>query len=98
MSAAGKLDFHGDFDEQGQLVDVPYRPTLMQRNAAAARRSGRDEQKTAPAQIVSRPRPIPPAPAPLTKKPVPADLVLDHDRDLLLTAFGKATLTDRYLL
>ena len=95
MSALGKLDFHGDFDEQGQLVDVPYRPTMVQRAAAAAKRSVRE---TPPVQDRARPRPIPPAPAPLAKKPVAADLKLDRSRDLLLTAFGKATLTDRYLL
>ena len=37
-------------------------------------------------------------PAPLQRKPIPADLSLDRSRDALLTAFGKATLTDRYLM
>ena len=37
-------------------------------------------------------------PAPLATRPVPADLKLDRSRDALLTAFGKATLTDRYLM
>ena len=37
-------------------------------------------------------------PAPLARKPLPTDLVLDRSRDALLTAFGKATLTDRYLM
>jgi ribonucleoside-diphosphate reductase alpha chain len=35
---------------------------------------------------------------PLFKRPEPADLKLDRSRDALLTAFGKATLDDRYLL
>jgi ribonucleoside-diphosphate reductase alpha chain len=39
-----------------------------------------------------------PLPAPLAPPPRPADLSLDRTRDNLLTAFGKATLTDRYLL
>src|SRR5262249_61363588 len=47
------------------------------------------------------PRPLPPRP-PLPARrappPKPADLALDRGRDELLTAFGKATLTDRYLL
>ncbi|EKE78741.1 ribonucleotide-diphosphate reductase subunit alpha [Oceanibaculum indicum P24] len=39
-----------------------------------------------------------PLPYPLAPRPQPSDLKLDRDRDALLTAFGKATLTDRYLL
>ena len=39
-----------------------------------------------------------PLPAPLAPPPTPADLELDRRRDDLLTAFGKATLNDRYLL
>ncbi|HEY3637415.1 MAG TPA: ribonucleoside-diphosphate reductase subunit alpha [Rhizomicrobium sp.] len=39
-----------------------------------------------------------PMPGPLGRKPVPADLKLDRTRDNLLTAFGKATLSDRYLM
>ena len=39
-----------------------------------------------------------PLPAPLAQPPRPADLRLDRGRDELLTAFGKATLTDRYLM
>ena len=37
-------------------------------------------------------------PGPLVTRPTPADLTLDRSRDILLTAFGKATLTDRYLM
>lgn len=39
-----------------------------------------------------------PVPAPLQPRPTPQDLVLDRSRDDLLTGFGKATLSDRYLL
>ena len=39
-----------------------------------------------------------PLPAPLAQPPRPDDLRLDRARDALLTPFGKATLTDRYLL
>ncbi|HET9717939.1 MAG TPA: ribonucleoside-diphosphate reductase subunit alpha [Pseudolabrys sp.] len=39
-----------------------------------------------------------PLPAPLLPPPRPSDLVLDRRRDDLLTAFGKLTLSDRYLL
>jgi ribonucleoside-diphosphate reductase alpha chain len=39
-----------------------------------------------------------PAPAPLAPPPKPGDLRLDRSRDDLLTAFGKATLRDRYLM
>ncbi len=35
---------------------------------------------------------------PLAQKPKPSDLKLDRSRDSLLTAFGKATLDDRYLM
>jgi ribonucleoside-diphosphate reductase alpha chain len=53
-----------------------------------------------PADAASMPRtPTPaPLPAPLASPPKPADLALDRGRDELLTVFGKATLTDRYLL
>src|ERR1700677_3085122 len=39
-----------------------------------------------------------PMPGPLGRKPIPSDLTLDRSRDDLLTAFGKATLADRYLM
>jgi ribonucleoside-diphosphate reductase alpha chain len=94
MSAVGKLDFHGDFDEQGQLVDVPYRPSIAQRKVAAVKKAA----TPAPVQDLAKTLSQPPLPMPLGKKPTPADLVLDRSRDQLLTAFGKATLTDRYLL
>jgi ribonucleoside-diphosphate reductase alpha chain len=36
MSALGKRDYNGDFDENGQLVETPYRPSLAERKAARA--------------------------------------------------------------
>jgi ribonucleoside-diphosphate reductase alpha chain len=91
MSAVGKLDIHGDFDENGQLVETPYRPNLASKRAPV-------RVPVATGQDLVRPTPQPPNPAPLSRKPVPSDLVLDRSRDQLLTAFGKATLTDRYLM
>jgi ribonucleoside-diphosphate reductase alpha chain len=88
MSAVGKLDILGDFDEHGQLVETPYRPQLASRTQRPAK----------PVQDLVRSAPKPPNPAPLSKRPMPADLTLDRSRDILLTAFGKATLTDRYLM
>src|SRR5262245_15014264 len=71
-----------DFDRHGHLVQQP------QRVPAAPR----------PLRAPSRPPTPAPLPAPLAPPPKPADLALDRGRDELLTAFGKATLTDRYLL
>ncbi len=57
--------------------------------------------------VAERPSPAPspapapqaaPLPGPLGRPPRPSDLRLDRRRDDLLTAFGKATLTDRYLM
>ena len=90
MSAVGKLDIFGDFDENGQLVETPYRPQLVKRNSP--------QSIAKPVQDMVKPAPQPPNPAPLSRKPVAADLKLDRSRDILLTAFGKATLTDRYLM
>jgi len=90
MSAVGKLDIFGDFDENGQLVETPYRPQLARRNSP--------QSIIKPVQDLVKPAPQPPNPAPLSRKPIPADLKLDRSRDILLTAFGKATLTDRYLM
>lgn len=39
-----------------------------------------------------------PLPAPLARPPRPEDLCLDRTRDALLSDFGKATLSDRYLM
>src|SRR5215469_3214591 len=90
MSAVGKRGVLGDFDEHGQLVETPYRPQLAKRHAPPP--------VTRPVQDLVRPAPQPPLPPPLSKKPTPADLLIDRSRDILLTAFGKATLTDRYLM
>src|SRR4051812_45405996 len=74
-----------DFNERGDLA--PLMPTasrtVMRRVVEAA----------SPA-----PRQPAPLPAPLAQAPRPADLKLDRARDDLLTVFGKATLSDRYLL
>ncbi len=94
MSAAGKLDFTGDFDERGQLVETPYRPQLVKR-AAGVPPPVRERKIV---QDLPKPAAQPPMPGPLSSRPIPADLTLDHSRDILLTAFGKATLTDRYLM
>src|SRR5215510_1881791 len=73
-----------DFNERGDLA--PLLPFMSR----ATRRSAPAPRQTAP-----NPAPLP---APLAPPPRPADLTLDRRRDDLLTAFGKATLTDRYLL
>ncbi|MEJ0025673.1 MAG: ribonucleoside-diphosphate reductase subunit alpha [Rhizomicrobium sp.] len=74
-----------DFDIHGHLVPVP---------EIAPGRS-----MPGPKLVFQRAKPRPaPMPAPLGRKPVPADLTLDRTRDDLLTTFGKATLSDRYLM
>jgi ribonucleoside-diphosphate reductase alpha chain len=81
-----------DFDSQGQLVETPElapgRPMPGAKPSPAAPVSRAIPRKAGPA----------PLPYPLTQRPQPSDLVLDRSRDDLLTAFGKATLRDRYLL
>ncbi len=75
-------------------------------SSAHSRASGNPESSfVAPGSPLSRGRaentqaPNPaPLPAPLAPLPRPSDLTLDRSRDDLLTAFGKATLNDRYLL
>ncbi len=71
-----------DLDANGQLVDLG---RVMYDHAQQAQTP---ERVHAPA----------PLPYPLAPQPTPADLKLDRSRDDLLTVFGKATLTDRYLL
>jgi len=73
-----------DFNERGDLA--PLVPAMSR----ATRRS-------APAVTAAPAHPAP-LPAPLARPPRPADLTLDRTRDELLTVFGKATLSDRYLL
>ena len=66
MSAVGKLDNSGDFDENGQLVETPYRASLTKQKAAPVK----VKAKAKPAQPIPeatqdlvRPRPLPPASA-----------------------------------
>ena len=81
-----------DFDRQGNLVAQTAKadPPLRTKPAALV----------PPPDVTPAPRPHgrAPVPAPLAKPPQPSDLRLDRKRDELLTAFGKATLTDRYLM
>jgi ribonucleoside-diphosphate reductase alpha chain len=84
------MSFAYDFDQRGNLVlpKVPT-PAPVERKPPAA-----DLRLVQPAP---RPRPAP-LPGPLSAPPKPSDLRLDRSRDNLLTAFGKLTLSDRYLL
>src|SRR5262245_31267024 len=77
-----------DFNERGDLA--PLMPS--------ASRMRRVVETMPPAP--PHPAPVHPAPlpAPLAQPPRPSDLKLDRTRDDLLTVFGKATLSDRYLL
>jgi len=104
MSALGKPVLEGDFDNNGQVVVQSPSERVIERSVVVTRTL---ETK---AIEVSAPKiePVkldlfgsasqPPLPYPLAPKPKPSDLVLDHTRDALLTPFGKATLTDRYLM
>ena len=71
-----------DLDSNGRIVDLG--------------RVAYEHAKTQ--QSAEHPPQSAPLPAPLAPSPTPADLTLDRGRDDLLTAFGKATLTDRYLM
>ncbi|MBS0247112.1 MAG: ribonucleoside-diphosphate reductase subunit alpha [Proteobacteria bacterium] len=84
------MAFAYDFDRNGQLVP----PTI---NAARPARSIPAEPELALVEI-ARPAHAAPLPQPLAPAPKPSDLTLDRSRDALLTAFGKLTLNDRYLL
>ncbi len=78
-----------DFDKQGNLIETP------------ADLSVRGQQSMLEKLLADTPPEAEqhaPMPAPLGVRPVPADLTLVRSRDDLLTAFGKATLNDRYLL
>src|SRR5215475_8264699 len=75
-----------DFNERGDLA--PLVPTT-------SRSVMRRVVEAVPPAPPHHPAPLP---APLAQPPRPADLKLDHTRDELLTVFGKATLSDRYLL
>ncbi len=77
-----------DFDRDGNLIPFPGSVLLAKSPAL-------------PVEPVARaPEPVRHAPlgGPLFRAPKPSDLTLDRARDDLLTAFGKATLDDRYLL
>lgn len=83
MSALPQTAF--DFDANGHLVPMP--------------EIGPGRAMPGAPRLV--PRPVEhraPMQGPLARPPQPADLALDRSRDDLLTAFGKATLTDRYLM
>ena len=86
-----------DFDRDGNLVplDGAQQPTPKPRQPTQP-----TAQQAAPAPEPVAAEPVRHAPmgGPLFQQPKPADLVLDRERDALLTNFGKATLQDRYLL
>jgi ribonucleoside-diphosphate reductase alpha chain len=100
MSALGKLVVDGDFDESGQIVQTPAERVIER--SIVVTRTVTETPKPAPKQETIRDQARhsaqPPLPYPLAPKPQPSDLQLDRSRDDLLTAFGKATLTDRYLM
>jgi ribonucleoside-diphosphate reductase alpha chain len=105
MSALGKPVLDGDFDDHGQVVVQSPSERVLERSVVVTRTV---ETKPQPKpQLVSqpelqleegRPNGQPPLPYPLAPRPKPSDLTLDRARDGLLTPFGKATLTDRYLM
>ena len=74
-----------DFDVNGHWVPAP--------EIAPGR--GMPGPKLVFKQAASQPAPMP---GPLGGRPTPSDLTLDRSRDALLTPFGKATLSDRYLM
>jgi ribonucleoside-diphosphate reductase alpha chain len=78
-----------DFDQHGHLAQ----PQSV-RPQRSVPKSLRDPRPVATSRAPS-PAPLP---APLAQPPRPSDLKLDRTRDDLLTAFGKQTLSDRYLL
>jgi ribonucleoside-diphosphate reductase alpha chain len=83
-----------DFDRRGDIVPVNHRAAInagMRDLSLQVLRGGAPELPMPPSGRA-------PMPAPLGRQPKPSDLELDRSRDDLLTAFGKATLNDRYLL
>ncbi len=84
-----------DFDRRGDIVPLTHRAavTVPPRDPPLREIAGPEPSaKTIPEPTQA------PLPGPLAPQPKPSDLVLDRSRDALLTAFGKATLKDRYLL
>ena len=84
------MSFAYDFDQCGHLV--------LHKNAASA--SPERKPRMSELRLV-RPEPAQRAtalPQQLAPPPQPSDLRLERSRDDLLTAFGKLTLSDRYLL
>lgn len=104
MSALGKSVLEGDFDTNGQVVVQSPAERVLERSVVVTRTVETKPAAPAPApqadllQDAARPEGTPPLPYPLAPRPKPSDLVLDRSRDDLLTPFGKATLTDRYLM
>ena len=82
-----------DFDRQGNLVSK----TAKAEAPVRAKPPAALVPELAPSPAV-RQHGRAPLPTPLAQPPKPSDLTLDRTRDDLLTGFGKATLTDRYLM
>jgi ribonucleoside-diphosphate reductase alpha chain len=107
MSALGKPVLEGDFDESGQMVVQTPAERVIERSVVVTR-TVTETPVAAPKVEAAKPAKLeqdlfgpasqPPLPYPLAPRPKPQDLTLDRSRDDLLTPFGKATLTDRYLM
>ncbi len=100
MSALGRLVVGGDFDESGQIVQTPAE-RVIERSVVVTRtvtETAKPTPKAKAAQDQTRHSVQPPLPYPLAPRPQPSNLKLDRSRDELLTAFGKATLSDRYVM
>ena len=106
MSALGKPVLEGDFDDNGQVVQFPPERVLERsvvvtrtiESKPALKLESRPAAQPDLLQDDARSSGQPPLPYPLAPRPKPSDLILDRSRDDLLTPFGKATLTDRYLM
>ena len=81
-----------DFDRDGNLIPL----AGSQQPEPKARQA--QQPALEPEPVAAEPARHAPMGGPLFQQPKPADLVLDRERDALLTNFGKATLQDRYLL